>query len=73
MCYIVVDDSSNQPSCSGSRLADTGYGTFSNGTYFSVGRPEICVNGSTYAPICGPLTREEAIVLCSSSRGDYGE
>ena len=69
---MLVRSDSNVPSCGGSQLADRGYGTFSNGTEFSIGRPEICYNNS-YIPVCeSNLTQEEAITFCSSSEGRYG-
>ena len=59
------------PSCDYPQLADRGYGAFFNGTYFTVGRPEICVNNS-YLPICESVTQEEAIILCSVLEGEFG-
>ena len=46
------------------RLVNQGYGTFSNGSSVSVGRPEICINGS-YAPVCQAALNEELLeYLC---------
>ena len=70
--HVVRDERSDEPFCDSPRLADSGYGTFFNGTGFNIGRPEICVNGSSYAPICGSLKREEGVAICSSSYGRYG-
>ena len=69
---FVVREESDGPSCDVPRLADSGYGTFFNGTSFNIGRPEICVNGSSYAPICDSLTQEEAVLICSDTYGRYG-
>ena len=62
-----------QPSCSGSRFSNGGYGTFSNGTSFNFGFPEICADGMSYSPICGELTEQEAVLFCSDASGQYGE
>lgn len=69
-CFSVPNES-EQPSCYGSRLTDRGYGSFSNGTSFTIGRPEVCVNNS-FVPVCESVTHEEAILVCNDAESRYG-
>lgn len=70
--FIFLVHIPDPPSCSSPSLANRGYGSFFNGTSFSVGQPEICINYTYYHPICGNVTQQEAILMCYAAEYDYG-